>query len=255
MKGVKTMTELSQKQKELNRKQSEVFLYEYGQEYTDKICADTDALHEKYKDLEIPDSLDTWFDGYNKEQIKKERKRKLQKRIRFVSKRAAIFIIVMIAVTGSLTIGVEAFRLRIFNLFVQESEEYTDLSLMEEGVENTNITKPEGLLDYYYVTYLPNGFNLLDYSGDDGFIAFVFSDGDSRIQLITQTGGPDFLSQVDSENAEVTRFDLNGNDAIYFTKNDKGTIAWHQDNVLIKISGYISKEKLIKIAESIKKFE
>ncbi len=98
------MTELSQKKKDLNRKQS-VF-YKHSQKYTDKICENTDALHEKYKDLEIPDTLDMWFDGYNKEQIKKERKRKLQKHIRLVSKRAAIFIIIMITFIASSTIGI-----------------------------------------------------------------------------------------------------------------------------------------------------
>jgi hypothetical protein len=249
------MTELSQKQKELNRKQSEVFLYEYGQEYTDKICADTDALHEKYKDLEIPDSLDTWFYSYKKEQIKKERKRKFQKRIQLVSKRAAIFIIVIIAVTGSLTIGVEAFRLRVFNLFVQESEEYTDLSLIEGGDGNMSFAKPEGLASYFYVTYLPEGFNLIDNYEQEGYNTFYFSDGNNRVSLVSQSGGTEFLSQVDSEEADVTHINIKGHDAIYFAKEEKGMIAWNQDNVLFKISGYVSKEELIKIAESIKKFE
>ena len=249
------MRELSQKQKELNRKQSEVFLYEYGQEYTDKICEETDALHEKYKDLEIPNSLDKWFDGYKKEQLKVERKKRFQKNSRSVSKRVAIFIIIFITVTGSLIIGVEAFRLRIFNLFVQENEQYTDLSIIEDGDKEMIITKPEGWTDYYYVSYLPNGYDLVDYSGHDGYKTAIFSDGDNRISLITQTGDSEFLSQVDSEQGDIERIDLDGIDAIYFIKDDKGTIAWHIEDELIKISGYINKDEFIKIAKSLKKFK
>ncbi len=151
---MKAITKLSNKEKELNKKRSEVFLYEYGQEYTDKICVEIDALHEKYRDLEIPDSLDNWFHDFSKEQEKKERKAKFRKKGLRVFRRVAVFVVAFILVSGALTLGVEAFRLRVFNLFVEEKEQYTDLSILEQDNPMTNIIKLEVWYKYYYPEYL-----------------------------------------------------------------------------------------------------
>lgn len=247
------MKELSQKQKELNRKQSELFLYEFGQEYTDKICADTDALHEKYKDLEIPDSLDIWFDRFTSEQKKLERKKISLKKRRIIAKRVAVFLVAFIAVSGSLTLGVEAFRIRFFNIFFIDNDTHTDLSVLEGNSGESNITKPEGWSSYYYPSYLPIGYDLNNYGGVEGYRELHFDDGMNDIYMVELSGEDSFLSDLDTEGVEPDFITVNGYDAIYVYKNDTSTIAWLIDDTLIKLSGPIDKSEMIKIAQNVKK--
>ncbi len=126
------MKRLSNEQKELNEKQSEVFLYEYGQKYTTKICDETDELYEKYKDLKIPDSLDNWFNDYNSSLKKKDKKLRRKKRYMSIGRKAAIITIAIIFVFSSLTIGDEGFRIRFFNFFFIDKQQYTELSIEED---------------------------------------------------------------------------------------------------------------------------
>lgn len=249
------MSKLTTKEKELNKKLGEVFLYEYGQEYTDKICEETDALYEEFKDLEIPDSLDTWFEGFVADQKKSKRKIQTQKRRRAVSKRVAIFLAAILAVSGSVTFGVEAFRIRFLNIFFVDNETHTDLSILEGNSSESNISKPEGWNNYYYPTYLPEGYDLISHIGVEGFREVRFGSGDSNIIMRERTGETDIKSDIDTEDVEPDYLSINGSDAIYAYKEGMSSIGWLTDDTLVTLSGPIEKDEIIKIAQNVKKFE
>jgi len=245
--------ELTNKEKELNKKLGEVFLYEYGQEYTEQICEDTDALHEKYKNLEIPDSLDSWFDNYTAEMKAQEQKARFQKRMRLLGKRVAIFLAAFLAVSGTLTFSVEAFRLRFFNIFFADNDTHTGLELLEG--DNAEISKPAGWVNYYYPTYLPKGYDLESFSGVEGYRILHFSSGESTITMNEIAGEKDYFANIDTEDVETEEISINGNNGIYVFKSGKSIIAWLEGDSVININGPISREEIIKIAEMIKKMD
>ena len=150
------MRELTTEEKKRNKKLNEAFLYDLGYQHSQNICEETDQLLEEYKDLEFPKSIDKWFDDFSKEQKKKEKKKLFQQRSKLITKRVAIFIIVFFTVSASLTLGVEAFRIRFFNLFVVENAKYTDLSVLENNSSQIEISRPEGWENYFFhYTYHP----------------------------------------------------------------------------------------------------
>ena len=249
------MDELSNKEKELNKKLGEVFLYEIGQEYSDIILDKTDELHEKYKDLDIPDSIDKWFDEFNQGQRVQMQRDKRKRSMSSFAKRVAIFLLLFVAIGGSLTIGVEAFRLRFFNILFVDNETHTDLSVLETENEGSIIKKPEGWSNYFYPEYLPFGFDLENYSGIEGYRVLHFGDGKSILSMYERSGETDFFSDVDTEGVEPDFFSINGSDAIYVSKNGNSTMAWLKNDTLIKLYGPISKEEIIKVAENIKKID
>jgi len=199
--------------------------------------------------------LDKWFDAFDKKNQKTERKIERKKRTKRMSTRVAIIFISIIVVGASLTLGVESFRVRLFNFIVTEKEHYTDLSVLEE--DSTSITNnlPDDWTNYYFPTYMTDGYSLDNYSKNSSHKNLYFSNGNGTIFLLDQLTETSFVAQIDTEDAELLKIIVNGNEGVYTIKNGKTTISWVTDGSLFILSGPESLEEMTKIANSIKKID
>lgn len=101
------------------------------------------------------------------------------------------------------------------------------------------------------------------YKGSEGiwndvlhYIDTVYdANGDSNIIMRERAGETDIKSDIDTEDVEPDYLSINGSDAIYAYKEDMSSIGWLIDDTLITLSGPIEKDKIIKIAQNIKKFD
>jgi len=113
------MNKLSNEERARLKKVNETFLYDVGYEHMNNICDETDRLLEEYKELEVPDSLNQWFLDYNKVLERKEKNRNIRSKVLILSKRIAI-VLIIVSIAGSVvTLSVEAFRVRFFNLVMK----------------------------------------------------------------------------------------------------------------------------------------
>lgn len=247
------MKKLSSKEKELNKKITEVFLYEYGQEYTEIICNEMDELRSIHKGIEVPESLDKWFENYAQKENRKKNVISILSGKNIIVKRIAVFLIAFIAISASLMLGVEAFRIKVFNFVLTDNTKYTDISVIEEL--DDQLTFPAGDWKDYYPTYLPDNYILIDYINTEGYKEAHFSYNGDIISFYLQGGSDDYISYIDTEGVIIEYTEVNMSDAIYVNKAGNSIIAWSIDDTLLKVIGPIDLEEVLKIAESIKKVE
>lgn len=114
------------------------------------------------------------------------------------------------------------------------------------------ITKPEDWTNYYFPTWLPEGYDLEQHNGVEGYRTIRFSNGTTAISMYEIKGETGFDSVIDTEDAISDYLLINNYDAIYVFKNETSTIAWLEGDTLIKLIGPIKKAEIMKIAKNIK---
>ena len=246
------MKKLSNEKKEQLKKLNDTFLFNVGYHHMNNICDETDRLLEEYKDLEVPDSLDQWFTNYNKELKRKERNRKIRSKAVKLSKRIATVLLV-ISIAGSVvTLSVEAFRVDFFNLVIETSQKFS-LVFQEEIVEEQMAYEvPNDWIDYYYPTYLPDGYSLMDTRTLIDTRYMTFSNSDEQELRFIQ-GNLSARSQIDTENGKVIEVDIRGSKGVLVVKDDISILNWSTNGMSFSIQGNVKESVLLAIAESVEK--
>jgi hypothetical protein len=246
------MKKLSNEKKEQLKKLNDAFLFNVGYHHMNNICDETDRLLEEYKDLEVPDSLDQWFTNYNKELKRKERNRKIRSKALKLSKTIATVLLV-ISIAGSVvTLSVEAFRVDFFNLVIETSQKFS-LVFQEEIVEEQMAYEvPNDWIDYYYPTYLPDGYSLMDTRTLIDTRYMTFSNSDEQELRFIQ-GNLSARSQIDTENGKVIEVDIRGSKGVLVVKDDISILNWSTNGMSFSIQGNVKESVLLAIAESVEK--
>lgn len=102
----------------------------------------------------------------------------------------------------------------------------------------------------YGMTYVPENFIFIN-SDDLGSSQFLnYRNGEKVLSFIQST---DTSSFVDSENADsIKNIIIGTSEALLITKSDWSCISWTLGNKLLQLSGNVSTEEIIKVAEGIK---
>lgn len=218
-----------------------------GEIYVDSIVDELEEKKEEIKNTTFPKKLDTWIQEYIKKEEKKEKRINLIKNIKKQSKRAAIILLIIIAGISTLIFTVEAIRVRVFNYFIERNERYTEIRVEENDIETPELDWE----NYYQPTYMPEGY-YFESAEDGGLIKILnYSDGKNQI-IITQANNTAGI-QIDTEDATTERININGNEGFLTIKEDRSMMFWHNEEKSFTITGNITKEEIIKIAESIEK--
>ena len=140
----------------------------------------------------------------DRERVRAKRRTACRKAVRV----AAVFLVVMLALGGIGMSSSEAFRMRVFNLF----ENKEDGAVILRGETDAEIL--DGWEDYWYPTYLPEGYYLLDAEDDSltKFLLFKSSDDSREIRLLEDQGGGSLAVDMDTNECEKIN---NGDYEIY----------------------------------------
>lgn len=144
-----------------------------------------------------------------------------------------MILLIVTVLTTAVTFSVEAFRIRIFNFFIQKNETHTVIekqnSLNNQSVPNIDID------EFYYLAYLPQGYYYEKYTIIDGEIVIQYSDGENAILFSQYEGSINY--QLDTEDANVQEILIDGNQG-HLIKKVKG-LFWFG---LIVIIIFLSKD-------------
>lgn len=224
--------------------------YKYiGINHAENTAKQADEIIGKSKDLDFPEGLDIWFDGYIGDIVKKERKKKLKSKVNSIARNVAIFLI-MLALGGVITtISVEAYRIRFFNIVTEITKEYTKINIEREPKEdiskNAVFKKP-----YFYPGYIPTGYKQSNIQSFDQLRLIHFENENRDIIEFLQTDlNPDF--QVDTEGATTEEININGSKGFFVKKGDTKTLLWFTDTNTFYIMGNLDEREIITMAESL----
>lgn len=223
--------------------------YQIGKQYAEHISKELEDMDEEVNQLDYPEGLNAWFQEFLQENEKKEQRLRRRKQLNGFSRRAAIFLIVIISGFALTTLSVEAFRLRLFNFVTEITDQYTKIDIRENSEpQEENIELH--LENAFYPEYMPGDYTLSE-SQEFGNMRIVhFSNNEGKVIEIAQSPiGTSF--QVDTENAVTSEVEINNGKGILVEKGNVRTLIWTIDQAALYIIGEINEAEIIKIAESI----
>lgn len=164
------------------------------------------------------------------------------------SRYAAVFIGCLV-VAG--TIGVatsDAFKAKLFNVFISEE---TGSVALESVPEDSPM---ENWSEYWYPEYIPDGFKFTaaEESNFDKVIRFDSIDSDQYI-IISMWNSEGSVTAYNMDGVEYGSISIGEYEGYYFTDEKDGSciVTWLTEEQTIRIiSQYVDKSEIIKVAES-----
>ncbi len=211
----------------------EEFLEHFGKAYENHIHteADNDNLEEGIYEPS-PQARERFYAGLSTVK-QKDRQRQRYRVLHQGMKYVAGFLIIVILSIGLLSAGIEGFREKIVNLVIHETSEYTEykMSTDDQGLPS--------LADHVYsIETVPDGYALVkdEEIGSMRILTYETEDKDEiRIQISKVEGS--LGAQLDTEDAVVTPFEVEGFIADKIQKNGHTMIAMYNDYHFIVVMG------------------
>lgn len=179
----------------------------------------------------------------------KRRKKRDQWRKTAIKKftKVAVFLFIILLGISIIGVGVEAVRLKIFNLVVEVMDEFTSM----EVEENEDLSDDSNHI--YMPTYIPEGYVSTGVETFNGvtIIQYVNAKGDTI--LFEQCKDEHSVLRIDTEDAEYKKVVINHVEAFIINKNSMTRLVWHDNEMAFTLMGTLDENELIKIAESITK--
>ena len=139
-------------------------------------------------------------------------------------------------------------RARVMELIFETLRQYTRVSLREKAGQEVEVPSEWG--GEYYPSYIPEGYEVdevVDLSGIQD-ILFISQDG-GRFSFSEL--GADSGSNIDTENASIKYIMIKGNPGLLAVKEGRSVVSWAEFDRYFVVSGNLSGEAAIQIADSV----
>lgn len=234
----------------------------------DNLDITDEMLYKSCKKLEqhlldnLPNESDIEYEFSNKFKRKMSKLIKYEKRnpiinsIYTYSKKTAIVFLIVATGLFTLTMSVEAVRLKVINVITEIYEEFTSIIFSKED----NSVSVDSKFKPALPNYIPKGFKEID-KVESPIGLFIVYENDEYLQIRYSCDEISTNSIIlDTEDAIVEDINVNGYDAKYIVKDNIQQLLWNDNtsSYLIDMESKSSqminsdKEELIKMVESIK---
>lgn len=235
--------------------------YHIGEAHVENTCKWVDELMEEYKDLEYPKSLDDWFENFIRERKKTEKKRQWKQKMKRLRVQAAMITLFLLIGGGVMTLSVEALRVRFLNFFVEVTDRYTEIRVVENSRDEYRAQGEEENLETFFSeepattngtgpSYIPEEYQLLEIK-DYGDVVMIKYTNDKEQELLFTRMPNGGSTQIDTENAKVTEVSIHGNEGIMSEKEGFVILFWHDQSYSYTLTGEISAQEMLNVAESV----
>lgn len=164
------------------------------------------------------------------------------------ARRAAIFVLAFVALSFSVRMTVDAaFRRQVLQVVVQVFSDFTEFRYTSD----VKTDEQPGELEF---TYLPEGMVETDRELDTlGFYICWKNKSGEFVELdqVLVDDNTDMKLYLDTEDAEITHFQVHGEETIGIEKGLDHTVQWTEGQFVYTLSGTIPMEELEKVAEGI----
>lgn len=216
-------------QKEVLKKALKQYQFEYLEDYRD----------EKYADIVVTDELNEKIN-----ELIKKRKTPHYFTNRISKKIAVVIMILFIAITTTV-VSVDALRETISDFFVEIYEQFS-LIVFEEDKNESEFEN----IQIHLPNYIPNGYKMT-VEEVNNLSVFCEYKNENDILIFEQSIVSGMQIGIDTENTYVETIFIDDGELLYYENKNEKSIIFYNDSYSYMISGKISKEELIKIAQSI----
>lgn len=174
---------------------------------------------------------------------KLQREDRSRKIIKFSKRAACICLVGFVLFTASVC-SVSAWRTWFLDFFFDEDAPNSKFNYNETDrayYKDDNIS----------LSYIPQGFESTRNTVSEHIIMLLFEKDDLYFTVsVKPLNGQ---GSVDTEDATVSRIDINDSEAILMEKKDANQIIWRDDESIFTVVGNISSDEIVKIAKNLKK--
>lgn len=186
------------------------------------------------------------FERRMKKLIRRQRHTPAHNQAVLAAKRAAIVALISTAAIFSSLMTVEAYREKAVEIITQVFREFTDYYFVSSSADDT--------LPAVTFGYVPEGMEQTTRKIDGARSHFIYeaSDGsyfELRQQLVTVDSN--YEKRVDTEDAEIERFDISGDEAAAITKYGETTVIWTNQNAVYTLYSNMELSELQEIARQL----
>lgn len=211
-------------------------------------------LDQTGKPIILSEDLDAKMVQMIQEFESKEKKKKKQISVKKFMRLAAVIMICVTASLGVITINVDAFRIKLFDIIGKDHGEYMDINIVEKGEISPAIKEkfPEDWDCVFYPMELPEGFNLKNTSSMGSLKTLFFANKNDYPLSLEFSPIGEWSKALDSEDSDVDKIKVNDKEALFTTKDGCNSLVWADNGYEFKLTTYDLKIKeTVKIAESI----
>lgn len=155
--------------------------------------------------------------------------------------RAAAVVVVLAVVSGATIYHVDAWRIKVMNLFTDTHETNTDISFVDKNASY--------IIDDITLEYIPEGFEVVENKQSQIVSRVKFKNKDKY--FIISINKSHSNSSIDSENASVEKIMINEAEGFYSEKDGSNILSWYNYDHMLSIVGNIDKEIILNIAHNI----
>ena len=153
--------------------------------------------------------------------------------------------LILIVLTASMS--VEAVRMPVIRLTEKIYTEFSEILFENED----NIEVPEKIEEVYVPAYIPEGYILKEEVNDMRSMHFFFYTNEEGQEISVEQMTFNVSMAVDTEGITTEEITINGMSGIIYTKRGLTSIIVNDNRYVHFVSGYESREELIKIVESL----
>lgn len=184
--------------------------------------------------------------------LKKQQVYARKKRILSTINKAAVAMVIMLFILGSVVMTVEAVRIRLLNFVMCVEPEYTSFALKD------NEKSESAIVDWhkaYAPTFIPAGYKVNAVSTGQYANSIEFKDKQGLLITYMELS-QDSKPQLDTENAStIETININGFEGKLIEKDSLVTIIWPMNDRMYIIRGQMKEETAVEIAKGVKYVE
>ena len=182
------------------------------------------------------------FEDKMSQLIKNERTIKFTR----VTRKIGIAILIIV-IAGSLSMSVEAVRIKVIEFITEVFEKFTSISYQRYGGEQDDKIEVS-----YLPQYMPEGFEMIEEEQIFNDVHIIYRNELGEEILFRQIEITTNNSIVDTENTILEKILLEDREYYYYENKGIKNIIWIQGEYQISISSEIDKDELIKMCLSVK---
>ena len=160
---------------------------------------------------------------------------------------AASLVILLAIATPFAVANISSIRVKVLQMLIRIEEDHAKLSLVEN--EDASFDVPSGWQGDYYPTHIPDGYgvsNVIPY-----YATVEFSNTEGNVLTFNECSESDQYN-IDSENALMSYEFINGQQVFVIDRTTSATVARSNGSKLFIVTGRVSTEESLKIAESVR---
>ena len=207
---------------------------------------------EFYTDKEMAQdaSLKKAHDNWEKQQKRDKARKQRQMPDRYGFKRwqkIAAGVLITLVVLGSVTMSTDALRVPIVKFFSSSKTGY-NMVMAETGSGDSNYH--EYIENVYVLSETLDGYEEIYRTDGERMISIEYSDNAQEYYVYNQMVDSSLSNWIDNEDSSIEKCNiLNG--VGYFQQEDTNSLIWAHDGYIYRLSGTISKNDMILLANSL----